>query len=262
VKKTALSLALALAALAIFALLVEERFATCPGRGGFTCATLVRPALRSLFFIPIAPVFFVGAGAQALAALLLLRKTRERFARDVARASALGAGFALGLQPLALLVTRAVCPFCLAALVLQLALALTFAKIARAEGARAAPLALAFLVALAATGPGAIVAGMKQRARDEEALARLAKLERSDARLVLLERDGCPYCEALLLDVLSEPHVLARLERTGLARRSAKEGEPAPVLLGLDQAGREVARETGFSPESARYEAVFEAARR
>jgi hypothetical protein len=86
-------------------------------------------------------------------------------------------------------------------------------------------------------------------------------VERKDARLVLVERPGCHYCEALRLDVLARPEVLARLAKTGLARREAERGEPAPILLARDREGRETARKLGFLPdELAEYEKVLDAA--
>src|SRR5258707_925547 len=126
----------------------------------------------------------------------------------------------------------------------QLALALAFSKLATLSGAKGPARAVAFAFALLATGLLATRQGLAQRAADRDARAALARAERPTGRVVLVERPGCPYCEALLLDLLARREVLARLAKTGLARREAAPGEPAPILLARDASGREVARET------------------
>src|SRR5207247_6993931 len=108
----ALLLASLLLLLALWAVAIEVRPAsfTCPESETFSCATLVRPSLRALGPLPLAPLSVLGAATEALAALLLfLRGAKGPFARDVALLSSLGAGFALGLQPLALLVSPRPC---------------------------------------------------------------------------------------------------------------------------------------------------------
>jgi hypothetical protein len=263
VKKAALVFSLALLLLALFALAIEERLALCPGGALFSCATLVRPPLRALGPLPLAPALALFAATEAMAALLLLvRDPKPRFARDVALLAAFGAGFALGLQPLALLVSRRPCLVCLLAVFLLLALAFLFSKIAQRGGASSRASLLAFSLALVSSGALATTKGLAQRKKDQDARERLRAFERKDARVVLVEREGCPYCEALAEDVLAKGEVLARLERTGLARRSALPGEPAPILLGLDREGHEAAREAGFKEDPASYEAVLRAAER
>jgi hypothetical protein len=259
----ALAVALSLLAVALYALAIEERFAHCPGGEAFSCATLVRPALRALGPLPLAPAVAIFAATETLAAsLLLARGAKKPFARDVAALAALGAGFALGLQPLALLVLERACLVCLFTLLAQLALAVLLSVIATRAGAGRRASVLLFALALLGTGAVSSRQGLAQRRKDEDAKAALARLERKDARLVLVERSGCPHCEALLLDLLARPEILARLERTGLARRRAAPDEPAPVLFARDREGRETARETGFSPDASLYEAVFLAAER
>ena len=223
----------------------------------------MRPALRTLGPFPIAPVLLVGAGVQALSALLLvLRGARLPFARDAAILAALGAGFALGLQPLALLVARRACLVCLAALALELALALSFARVAQEAGARARERRLAFFLALVSVGALSLAQGLAQSRKDEAARALLARSSRPGARLVLVERAGCPYCEALLLDILLRPEVAPRLEKAGLERRAAAPREAAPLLIAYDRSGREAARREGFTPDPEAYASVLEAASR
>jgi uncharacterized membrane protein len=258
------ALALTLTTLTLWALAIGHAGASCPAEAGtFSCVALVRPALRSLGPVPLAPLVALGAATEALAALLLLvRGAKVPFARDVAILSAVGAGVALGLQPLTILVAKRACLVCLLALVAQLALALVFAKIARTAGANMRAVGGAFFVALVTTGGGAWMQGMAQRRADDEASQALAAIERKDGRIVLVERRGCAYCEALRLDLLARPEILARLRRTGLARREAEHGEPAPILLARDRDGRETARELGFQADPAAYEPVLAAAER
>ncbi len=255
----ALLLAAALLAVALWALAIGARATNCPlEASAFSCLALVRPSLRALGPIPIAPVLGLGAAVETVVALLLLaRGARLPFARDAAILATLGAGFALGVQPLALLVASRACLVCLLALACQLALALTLGKLAVATGARARPIVAAFAVALVATSAAAVIQGAAQRRIDEDARKALGHAERASGRLVLVERPGCPYCEALLLDVLARPDVLPRVTKAGLHRRAAEPGEPAPLLLAIDAQGREKAREAGFTPDPTVYEKVL-----
>ncbi|MEZ0227379.1 MAG: hypothetical protein ACAI25_02060 [Planctomycetota bacterium] len=261
----ALALGLALVALALWANAVAARPASlCPAEGGvFSCAALVRPPLEALGPVTIAPLVLLGAATEALAALLLAaRAPRTSFARDVAILAALGAGAALGLQPLALLVVGRACLACLLVLASQLVLALVLAKVAKGAGAPLRPAALAFVVALLGTGALATAQGRAQRRADEDARAALARVERDAARVVLVEKPGCPFCETLRLDVLARPEVLARLAKTGLAHREPAPGEPAPILIARDATGREGARALGGAPTPDELEAVLQAAER
>ncbi len=255
--------ALTLLTLTLWALAIGAG-ATCPTETGlFSCTTLVRPALTELGPLPVTPLIALGAATEALAALLLLaRGAKLPFARDVAILAALGAGFALGLQPLPLLVVGRACLVCLLILACQLALSLTLAKVAKDAEAPQRPIALAFIFALVGTTALATTRGLAQRRTDEESRTALARVERTQGRILLIEKPGCPYCEALRLDLLAQPPFLKALEKTGLARREAGPGEPAPILVARDASGREVTRALGFRPDPKDYEALFQAATR
>lgn len=257
----ALVLALALVLLALVVSAIELRATTCSETGGlFSCAAIVRPRLSSAGPVSISAILLVGSFTQLLATVLVLAKgARLPFARDAALVAALGAGFAVGLQPLALLATGRACPVCLAVVVVQVGLAVALGRLARGAGASGRPLLLASGGALAVTALLATLAGRAVALEDERRRAALRACERPDGRLVLVTRAGCPYCEALLLDVLADPAALPRVERAGL--RLVPPGSPdaagetdAPVL----RAGTRRAR--GFVPDLAPYEEVLGAA--
>jgi hypothetical protein len=262
VPRLALALALVLVALALHANAIALRQATCPvaDSSALSCAAIVRPSLASLGPVSVTVVLLVGALVQALAALLLfLRGARLPFARDAALVAALGAGFALGLQPLAFVVTGKACPTCLAVVLVQAGLAVVLARVARGAGASSRPHVVLFALALALTGGAGLARGVSLRADDERRLSALRAAERADGRLLLVTREGCPYCEALLLEVLGDPAVLPRVERLGLRRAApgtpdARGETEAPVLVGGSLRAR------GFTPELSEYEPVLEAA--
>lgn len=258
VKTGAFLLSLALVALALAAAAVGLRQTTCPAASGpFSCAAIVRPSVSALGPVPVVAVLLVGAATQALAAGLLLgRGAKLPFARDAAALAAAGAGFAVGLQPLGLLATGRACLLCLAVVLGQLLLAGALARVAREAGAARRGLALAFVTALLVTGAFAFFRGGALRDRDARVRASLEAARRADGRLLLVTREGCPYCEAVLLDVLGDPAVLPRVERAGL--RLAAPGTPeaqgeleAPVLRGGG------VRAVGFVPDVAEYEPVL-----
>ena len=261
VRLAALLLALSLLSVALFALSVSFHGASCPKEGGlFSCLALVRPSLSRLGPFSVTNVLVLGASLELLCALLLQKKSASpRFSRDVAFFSALGAGFALGIQPLSFLVTKKLCLLCELALLSQLLLAVSFAALTK-ESRRA--LLGCFLLAFAATASFALREGGARAQEDERRRAFLRGVERKGARLVILERAGCPYCEALLLDVLASSEVAPLVSQTGLARQEAAEGEGAPVLIARDGEGREVARASGFTSDLSAYSSVLEAAKK
>ncbi len=257
----ALVLALALVALAVYVLALEQRRATCPASGSLlSCAAVVRPRVAALGPVSVSQVLLVGALTELLATgLVLARGARLPFARDAALLAAVGAGFALGLQPLALLATGRLCPACAAVVLVQGALALALGRLASGAGAPRKLLVLAFGGALAVTAPLAALRGSALATEDARRRAALHAAERPDGRLLLVTREGCPYCEALLLDVLSEPELLPRVARAGLrvaapGSKEAPDETDAPVL----RAGSSVTR--GFVPDPAPYEEVLRAA--
>lgn len=251
----ALALALLLVGLGLLAGAISLRKAGCPAAGaGLSCAPIVRPSLSSLGPVPVVAVLLVGGLAEVLAAALLLaRGARLPFARDAALAASAGAGFALGLQPLTLVATGQACPVCVACVLVQLLLAFTLGALAREAGAPARPILAAFAVVLVATGALSVRQGLSVREEDRARRAALRACEREDGRLVLVAREGCPFCEALELETLASPEVLPLVRRAGLLvvapgdLRARGEVE-APVLLGLSPSGQPLARARGYAP--------------
>lgn len=260
-RSLALFFALGLVAVSVWAVAIEANRATCPHTGAFSCVAIVRPALRTLGPIPILSVFVLGSFTESFAVLLLrVRGAKLPFARDVALLAAAGAGFAVGLQPLSLLVVKRACLVCTLAAGTQLLAAFTLAQVASRLGAsRRGPFSV-FLATLVVTGGAATFQGILRAREDERRHEALRRLPHEHARVVLLEREGCPYCEALELDLLAEPVFLARLEKTGFDPREAPPGTPAPILLALDASGKEVARVEGFMESREAYASLLDAA--
>lgn len=258
-----LRLVLALVALAELALAVTlarggaASGAWCPGEGSsWGCGTLFRPRLAALGPTSVATLAVLGASLTLGAAwYLLFRGAGSRLARRGAPLLAALAGFALGIQLLAWRAQGALCPPCLGLASLALASAGLAAAVVRREtgggvGASAATLALAF----ALTAPLAWWRGGALAVEDAGRIAAArAAGGSSGPRLLLFEREGCPYCQALLADALGDPTVLPLLERTrGL--ESVLPGDPrvealsipgAPVLVLVDEQARELARFKG-----------------
>ena len=214
-----------------------------------SCGTLFRPRLSRLGPVPIGGLASLGAALSVIAAWdLLLRGPAQRLARLELALLGAGAGVALGLQALAWRAQGALCPPCLLLALVAVGVAALAAALARREGAPGARgVALAGAVALAlALPPAALRGGALAR---EDAQRRAAALETrgpAGPGLLLFERPGCPFCQALLPDALGDPLVLPLLARTsGLQRvgpddpRAEALGiEGAPVLVLVDAEGR------------------------
>lgn len=229
----------------------------CLGEGGpFSCAALLRPRLGALGPVSVADLAVVGAALTLALALraLLTRPGAPRLEAALAAVPAAGAGLAVGLQLLLITAAGRLCLLCLAVLAAASAAAATLALAARRRGAGLRAPTLALAAALALSAPLAAWRGAAlARQDDERRAAVLAARGEAGPELVLVSRQGCPFCEVLLLDVLAEPPLLERLRRTRglrvvaptdpLARAHA--GRGVPWLLALAPDGRLLDRLAG-----------------
>ncbi|MCO5167514.1 MAG: thioredoxin family protein [Planctomycetes bacterium] len=255
--------------LAWLALEVAEGAATCPDLGhGLGCAAVFRPRLsRLLGPVTVTHVAFVGSmAALGLALMLHARRAPPRplLAAGLVALGA-GAGFALGLQPLPLRAAGAACALCLGLLGCVLVAFALLLAIAWRAGVRAR-LGLAPLVVVAAAlAPLAVRHGDRVAADDVERVARARAAGGAEGpRVLLVTQDGCPYCHALLADVLGDEQVVRVLLRTrGLVE--VKKGDPrvpadprggttrAPTVVVVGDDGRERGRLVGYSSDPATY---------
>lgn len=245
-------------ALSFLALQVAAGGTTCPDLGhGLGCSAVFRPRLSRLVGpLSVTQVAFVGSMASLGLALIL--HTRPAAPRGLVltglTALGLGAGFALGLQPLSWLATGALCALCLTLAACALGV-LVLGLLAARRWSVPARVGLAPLVlALAVVTP--LAARHGQRVAEEDVL-RVARARRASGdagpRLLLVTQPGCPYCDGLLADVLADERVLLVLQRTrGLEevrrddpRAPKVDGTPTLVVLGAD--GRERGRLEGYS---------------
>lgn len=260
---------LAQVALAWLALLVAEGAQTCPDLGpGLGCAAVFRPRLsRLLGPVTVTQVAFVGSmAALGLALMLHARRAPPRPLLVVGLVGlGAGAGFALGLQPLPWRATGAACALCLALLGCVLVAFALLLAIAWRAGVRARLGLAPLLLAAAAVAPLAVRHGDRVAADDLERVAR-ARASGGDAgpSLVLVTQETCPYCHALLADVLGDERVVRVVQRTrGLVevRRGDPratddpEGRPAraPTLIVVGPDGRERGRLVGYRHDPAAY---------
>jgi hypothetical protein len=269
------------AALAWLALRVGAEGATCPDLGpAFGCAAIVRPRVSGLVGpLTVTHLAWLGALATIGLGLFLLVAARDRsaalprLARFSALALGLGAGAALGLQPLGWLGGGVVCPLCLALAALALgAFAAGLVAAGRAGCSRRAPL-VAFSLALLLTAPLATARGRSLADEDAVRIAAAeaflrAPRERPGPRLVVVLREDCAYCRGLLADVLSDPRVQAALEPVGAidvwgstdvrARALGVAGPPTLAVLGRDGQLRGALLE-GYHGDPAAYAAALAA---
>lgn len=220
----------------------------CLGEGGpFSCAALLRPRLGALGPASVSDLAVVGAALTLALALraLLTRPGPPRLEAGSAAVPAAGVGLALGLQLLLVTAAGRLCLLCLAVLGSAGAAAVTLALTARRRGAGLRAPALAFLAALVLSAPLAAWRGAALAGEDAERRAAvLAAGGEAGPELVLVSREGCPFCEVLLLDVLAEPPLFERLQRTRglrivpptdpLARAHAGRGVPWLLAFGPD----------------------------
>lgn len=226
----------------------------CPGSASsWSCGTLFRPRLGALGPFTVASVGALGAGLTLLAAWDLLLRGRAAASAVWLPLLGAGAGFAVGIQALALGAQGALCPWCLLLALLSVGVAALAAAATR--GARA--VALAAALALLVVSPLAWWRGAALAAEDQ-ARRRAALETRGEAgpRLLLFQREGCAYCQALVPDVLGDPALLSLLGRTrgvelvgpGDPRVAALGVDGVPMLVAVDASGRALARHPGYGP--------------
>lgn len=268
------------AALAWLALRVGAEGATCPDLGpAFGCAAIVRPRVSGLVGpLTVTHLAFFGALATLGLGLCLLLAARDRspavgkLAGPGALALGLGAGAALGLQPLGWLGGGVVCPLCLALAALALGAFAAGLVAAGRVGARRGPL-VAFCLALLVTAPLATLRGRSLADEDATRIAAAeaflrAPRERPGPRVVVVLREDCAYCRGLLADVLSDPRVQAALAPAGAidvwgpadvrARALGVAGPPTLAVLGRDGALRGTLLE-GYHGDPSAYAAALAA---
>lgn len=234
-----------------FAARLSSAVGWCPLEGGaFGCGALLRPRVASLGPLDVADVAVAGALVTlGLAAALLARPGRPAVARAAALTTAAGAGFAVGLQALSWTAVAALCSLCLALAAAAVLVAACLALAARRAGVSPLGPALAFGLALALTaGLGAWRgAGLAAEDAGRRAAVEAAGGERGP-RIVLVASPGCPYCEGVRVDVLGDPAVLERLERTRGVEVVAPDDpwvedlgvRGVPTLVAVDGAGQPI----------------------
>ncbi|MCA8923861.1 MAG: hypothetical protein KDD82_18770 [Planctomycetes bacterium] len=200
--------------LAAWVVLLGSQGGSCPlADHGFSCAAVLRPRLSQLGPVPLA-FLAVGGGLASLAftQLAALRPLSAPLARWGPGVLAAGAGFALGVQAWSYAGVGALCPYCLG--ISLSALGAAGAAAAVAWGERREPpwrAALALALALLVTAPLAWLQGSRLAAEDVARRAAVLELEGPRPALLLVVKPGCAYCEAMLVDTLGDPRVLARL---------------------------------------------------
>ena len=226
----------------------------CPGSASsWSCGTLFRPRLGALGPFTVAAVGALGASLTLLAAWDLLLRGRAAASAVWLPLLGAGAGFAVGIQALALAAQGALCPWCLLLALLSAGVAALAAAATR--GARV--VALASALTLLVVSPLAWWRGAAL-ATEDQARRRAALETRGEAgpRLLLFQREGCSYCQALVPDVLGDPSLLPLLARTrgvelvGTAdpRVAALGVDGVPTLVAVDADGRALARYPGYGP--------------
>lgn len=234
----------------------------CPGGEAFSCSGLFRERIGALGPLHLTQLAPLGAVLTLLALIgLRLYPPRAQALRRVAASvPALGAGVALAAQVLALRATGAFCLLCLGVAGAALGAALaTLPSLPRPERRW---LLGALGLSLCLMGGAAFARGGWLAADDAARRARLSALESGAAAgptLVLVTREGCPFCAILELDRLADPSLedvlrrVRKLERVSETdpRAQAHAGGPgAPVLLALDEAGQLRGRLRGAKPLS------------
>lgn len=240
---------------------IASALGTCPSPGGpFACTALLRPRLGSLGPFGVSEVGVIGTALTLLIALNLrqYREVPRRLALAMAAIPAVGAGLVLGLQALPLMANAGLCGVCLVVVVSTLITAHLIALTAQqAGGIRLHGPAAAFLVALGVAGGLGGWRGSQIATQDAGAHERIEAASGSQGPLlILVSQRGCPFCEAMVLDVLSQPPVLELLGRTRgvqvvpptdpLAREHS--GGVTPYLLAISPQREVVGHVRGYSP--------------
>jgi hypothetical protein len=224
-----------------------------------------RPRLSRLFGpLTVTQVAFVGAMA-SLGFSFMLNRTPPRGVVAAGLAGlGLGAGLALGLQPLPWFAAGTLCPMCLTLAALTVALLLTALLATRGAGVSRAWGVGPLLVLLAVVAPFSARHGARVADEDVGRVARARAASGSQGPyLLLVTQEGCAYCQGLLADVLGDERVARALMRTrgleevpvGDPRVRDVDGVPtrAPTLIVLGPDGRERGRIPGYVRDPAAY---------
>ncbi|RMG07628.1 MAG: hypothetical protein D6731_23430 [Planctomycetota bacterium] len=234
----------------------------CPanGEGGLLgCDVLLRRRLIAPWAgVPLTAVALLGSGLTVVLSVALVAGwLRRGAALGAARLLAGAAGFALGLQVFGPLATGRACPLCLGVAASASLAAVFFAVEVRGRhGLRWVwPV---FALCLVASAGAATVTGRRIAAEDarRRAAVRSAGAAAAGPELWVVVREGCPFCEALLLDGLGEPELLQRLTAVRGVRvvaAASPAGQPfaregVPVLVLRAPGGEELARLRGARP--------------
>jgi hypothetical protein len=217
---------------------------------GSACAPLIRPRLAAVG--PFTVTQFALAGSMlsiGLCGMLAFGVASQRARRLGAAILAAGAGFALGLQALPDALGVSSCALCTGLVSATLAVAVLYGVAARRSLKRHVPLVV-LMVSLLVVAPLARLRGLEIGEEDTQRRAAVAQVGGdSGPTIFLVMRPGCPYCEALLVDVLGAPEVLSLLEKTrGVT--SAREFAPevkvhvrvpsVPTLLAVSATGKQI----------------------
>jgi hypothetical protein len=243
-------------AVAAWVISVSKNEGFCPGGPGFSCDGLFRERIGSLGPLGLSQLAPLGAVLTLLAlGGLRLYPAQARGLRRVALCvPALGAGFALAAQVLALTANGALCAVCLgvAAAALGAALATLASLESRAERRW---LLGVFVLALCLGSGAAFGRGQWLVSDDAQRRVRLETLAgESGPRLVMVSRPGCPFCTILELDRLGDPSLTDLLQQVREFRRIPESdplaqkhagGPGTPVLLALDEEGQLLGRLRG-----------------
>lgn len=191
---------------------------SCPlSDSGFSCAALVRPRLGQLGPLSLAHLAVAGGLASlAFTQLAALRPLSAPLARWGPTVLSAGAGFALAVQAWSAAAVGALCPFCLGIALSACGVAAAAVGVAwreRRQSPRSAATGFALTLALGLPLAWLHGAGIAEDDAARRANVLAAGGERGP-RLLLVVKDGCPFCEAMLVDTLGDPRVLERLAET------------------------------------------------
>lgn len=217
---------------------------------GSACAPLIRPRLAALGPISVSHLALVfSVLSTGLCGALAAGVASPAVKRVGAALLAAGAGFGLGIQALPAALGASACLLCAGVATAVIGVACFFWLAARDSVKLRVPLVALTLVLLGVT-PLAALRGQAIKAEDEQRRLSVSEVGGADGpQIILVSRPGCPYCEALLLDVLGDPSVLDLLGKSrGVV--SAREYAPevrvhlkvprVPTLLAVSADGKQI----------------------
>jgi hypothetical protein len=217
---------------------------------GSACAPLIRPRLAALGPISVSQAALVySVLSMGLCGALASGLMPHRIKRLSAILLSAGAAFGVGIQALPLALGAAACLLCTGVATAVTAVAGFFWLAARDSVNGRVPL-IAFSLVLLAVTPLAALRGQAIKAEDEQRRGQVSEVGGADGpQIILVSRPGCPYCEALLLDVLGDPTILDQLAMSRgviTAREYAPEVRVhlkvprVPTLLAVSADGKQI----------------------